>query len=88
MKGIKKIVGTAHTAAQPLEQDPHAAKLKSTLLNDIKRSAYVYRVDCGAVTPAKLKSLLQLRLYLIPSALVSRWLLHRVMPIFYCLRGL
>ncbi len=55
MKGIKKIVGTAHTAAQPLEQDPHAAKLKSTLLNDIKRSAYVYRVDCGGCNACEIE---------------------------------
>lgn len=55
MKGIKKIVGTAHTAAQPLELDPHAAKLKSTLLNDIKRSAYVYRVDCGGCNACEIE---------------------------------
>lgn len=31
----------------PVTLDESIARLKSTLLNSIKRSAYVYRVDCG-----------------------------------------
>jgi hydrogenase-4 component I len=31
----------------PLAPDEHTLALKTTLLKDIKRSAYVYRVDCG-----------------------------------------
>ena len=31
----------------PVTLDESIAKLKSTLLNNIRRSAYVYRVDCG-----------------------------------------
>ncbi|WP_299999522.1 NADH-quinone oxidoreductase subunit B family protein [uncultured Cedecea sp.] len=31
----------------PITLDESIAKLKSTLLNSIRRSAYVYRVDCG-----------------------------------------
>ena len=31
----------------PLSLDEQTANLKSTLLKDIQRSAYVYRVDCG-----------------------------------------
>jgi len=31
----------------PITLDESIAKLKSTLLKDIRRSAYVYRVDCG-----------------------------------------
>ena len=31
----------------PITVDEQIAKLKSTLLKDIRRSAYVYRVDCG-----------------------------------------
>jgi len=31
----------------PLSVDEQTAKLKQTLLKDIQRSAYVYRVDCG-----------------------------------------
>ncbi|MGL4858634.1 MAG: NADH-quinone oxidoreductase subunit B family protein [Enterobacteriaceae bacterium] len=36
-----------HHTSQPLVLEQQAAKLKQTLLKDIKRSAYVYRVDCG-----------------------------------------
>ncbi|MHA6311273.1 NADH-quinone oxidoreductase subunit B family protein [Pantoea sp. S-LA4] len=32
---------------QPITLDQSIARLKSTLLNSIRRSAYVYRVDCG-----------------------------------------
>ncbi|WP_172203592.1 MULTISPECIES: NADH-quinone oxidoreductase subunit B family protein [unclassified Niveibacterium] len=31
----------------PISESEHIAQLKQTLLGDIKRSAYVYRVDCG-----------------------------------------
>ena len=30
-----------------IHQDPHAGQLKAALLKNIKRSVYVYRVDCG-----------------------------------------
>lgn len=36
-----------HHHSQPITLDEQTAKLKSKLLKDIKRSAYVYRVDCG-----------------------------------------
>jgi len=36
-----------HAASQPIQLDESATALKQTLLRDIKRSAYVYRVDCG-----------------------------------------
>lgn len=36
-----------HHVSQPIALDPAIAQLKSKLLKDIKRSAYVYRVDCG-----------------------------------------
>ncbi|BDH47700.1 formate hydrogenlyase subunit 7 [Salmonella enterica subsp. enterica serovar Choleraesuis] len=36
-----------HHVSQPIKLDEQAATLKKTLLQDIKRSAYVYRVDCG-----------------------------------------
>ncbi|MGL5039436.1 MAG: hydrogenase, partial [Aeromonas sp.] len=47
IKGIEPVVGNAHTRAVPRVEDPEIRKLKTTLLNDIRRSAYVYRVDCG-----------------------------------------
>ena len=43
MKGIREVVGKDHTTAVPVEQDENHIKLKSVLLDDIKRSAYVYR---------------------------------------------
>lgn len=36
-----------HHASQPITLADEAARMKQTLLKDIKRSAYVYRVDCG-----------------------------------------
>lgn len=36
-----------HHRSTPIAIDPQTARLKSKLLKDIKRSAYVYRVDCG-----------------------------------------
>ncbi|PST90835.1 NADH-quinone oxidoreductase subunit B family protein [Photobacterium jeanii] len=55
MKGIKPIVGNSHTEAQPIKVDPHTAKLKETLLKDIRRSAYVYRVDCGGCNACEIE---------------------------------
>lgn len=37
----------AENGKYTIHQDPQAAQLKGTLLNDIHRSVYVYRVDCG-----------------------------------------
>lgn len=42
--GIPAIV---NGISQPITVDEQIAKLKKTLLKDIQRSAYVYRVDCG-----------------------------------------
>ena len=36
-----------HHVSQPITLDDQVKKLKQTLLKDIQRSAYVYRVDCG-----------------------------------------
>ena len=47
MKGIKPLVGNDHTQTIPVVEDTNVKKLKQTLLKEIKRSAYVYRVDCG-----------------------------------------
>ena len=43
------LIGPRDTNGQPipLTLDEQAARLKQTLLKDIRRSAYVYRVDCG-----------------------------------------
>ncbi|ELR63871.1 Formate hydrogenlyase subunit 7 [Photobacterium marinum] len=47
MKGIKQLSGTAHTQAEPIALAPDSQKLKEALIKQIRRSAYVYRVDCG-----------------------------------------
>ncbi|WJV52315.1 NADH-quinone oxidoreductase subunit B family protein [Prodigiosinella aquatilis] len=39
--------GVDHYRTTPITLDEQAIKLKKTLLKDIQRSAYVYRVDCG-----------------------------------------
>ncbi|EHM49065.1 NADH-quinone oxidoreductase subunit B family protein [Yokenella regensburgei] len=36
-----------HHVSQPITLADDVARMKQTLLKDIKRSAYVYRVDCG-----------------------------------------
>ena len=36
-----------HHVSQPITLSDQVKKLKKTLLKDIQRSAYVYRVDCG-----------------------------------------
>ncbi|WP_108649456.1 NADH-quinone oxidoreductase subunit B family protein [Dongshaea marina] len=55
MKGIKQLVGSDHTQTEPLVLDPNSAKLKGTLLKEIKRSAYVYRVDCGGCNACEIE---------------------------------
>ncbi|QIZ76238.1 NADH-quinone oxidoreductase subunit B family protein [Ferrimonas lipolytica] len=55
MKGFKPLVGDAHVAPVPVKPDPNAVKLKSTLLAEIKRSAYVYRVDCGGCNACEIE---------------------------------
>ncbi|MGL5288852.1 MAG: hydrogenase, partial [Aeromonas sp.] len=55
IKGIEPVVGNAHTRAVPRVEDPEIRKLKTTLLNDIRRSAYVYRVDCGGCNACEIE---------------------------------
>lgn len=47
MKGIKQLVGIAHTQTVPVVLAPNSQQLKDALIKQIRRSAYVYRVDCG-----------------------------------------
>lgn len=47
MTNYEYIPGQTHYVPEPVSVDAEIAALKSTLLNKIKRSAYVYRVDCG-----------------------------------------
>ena len=55
MKGIKQLVGTAHTETVPVELPPNSQKLKDALLKEIRRSAYVYRVDCGGCNACEIE---------------------------------
>ncbi len=55
MKGIKELSGKDHTTAVPVEQDENLIKMKSILAKDIKRSAYVYRVDCGGCNACEIE---------------------------------
>src|SRR6266568_5663181 len=49
MNGPDKIAlpGNSAWAPKPITESEHINKLKGTLLKDIQRSAYVYRIDCG-----------------------------------------
>ncbi|MCP4957068.1 MAG: NADH-quinone oxidoreductase subunit B family protein [Photobacterium aquimaris] len=55
MKGIKQLVGTAHTQTVPVELPPNSQKLKNALIKEIRRSAYVYRVDCGGCNACEIE---------------------------------
>lgn len=49
MKGLDNSIqpGTGSGMPTPIKQSEEFQRLKGTLLKDIQRSAYVYRVDCG-----------------------------------------
>ncbi len=55
MKGIKQLSGEQHTTAVPVEVSPQHEKLKQALIKQIKRSAYVYRVDCGGCNACEIE---------------------------------
>ena len=45
----------------PFSIDENIAKMKQTLLKDIQRSAYVYRVDCGGCNGCEIEISVPLR---------------------------
>ncbi|WP_318422092.1 NADH-quinone oxidoreductase subunit B family protein [Photobacterium leiognathi] len=55
MKGIKQLNGTAHTQTVPVPLPPNSQKLKDALIKQIRRSAYVYRVDCGGCNACEIE---------------------------------
>lgn len=69
----------------PMTVDESIASMKASLLKNIKRSAYVYRVDCGGCNGCEIEILRRFRRCLMPSVSVSKWYRRRVMPIFCCL---
>lgn len=44
--------------SQPITLDEQTQKMKQHLLQDIRRSAYVYRVDCGGCNACEIEILL------------------------------
>lgn len=44
---MSELTGVDHHRTTPISVDAQTQQLKKTLLKDIQRSAYVYRVDCG-----------------------------------------
>lgn len=55
MKGIKSIIGKKHTEAVPVPVSEEHQALKQELLKTIKRSAYVFRVDCGGCNACEIE---------------------------------
>lgn len=68
----------------PFSIDENIAKMKQTLLKDIQRSAYVYRVDCGGCNGCEIEILVPLRQHSMRNVLVLKWWLHLVTRTFYC----
>ena len=56
----------------PFSIDENIAKMKQTLLKDIQRSAYVYRVDCGGCNGWKSKFSVPLRQHSMRNVLVIK----------------
>ncbi|WP_275426396.1 NADH-quinone oxidoreductase subunit B family protein [Vibrio variabilis] len=55
MKGIKQIVSADHTQTVPVPLSKEHQALKQELAKTIKRSAYVYRVDCGGCNACEIE---------------------------------
>ena len=72
---------TQHVS-QPITLDEQTQKMKQHLLQDIRRSAYVYRVVAAAATPVKSKFLLPSHQYSTQNVLALRLFHHRVTPQF------
>lgn len=68
----------------PMTVDESIASMKASLLKKIKRSAYVYRVDCGGCNGCEIEIFATLSPL---NASGLRWCLRRAMPIFCCLPG-
>lgn len=72
----------------PMTVDESIASMKASLLKKIKRSAYVYRVDCGGCNGCEIEIFAtRFRRCSTLNASGLRWCLRRAMPIFCCLPG-
>ncbi len=67
--------------------DESIASMKASLLKKIKRSAYVYRVDCGGCNGCEIEIFATLSPLFDAERFGIRWCLRRAMPIFCCLPG-
>ena len=67
---------TQHVS-QPITLDEQTQKMKRHLLQDIRRSAYVYRVDCGGCNACEIEIF----------AAITPVFHHRVTPIFCYLQA-
>lgn len=72
---------TQHVS-QPITLDEQTQKMKRHLLQDIRRSAYVYPSIAAAATPVKSKFLPPSHQYSTQNVLALRLFHHRVTPIF------
>lgn len=72
---------TQHVS-QPITLDEQTQKMKQHLLQDIRRSAYVYRVDCGGCNACEIEILPPSHPYSTQNVLALRLFHHRVTPIF------
>jgi hypothetical protein len=71
----------------PMTVDESIASMKASLLKKIKRSAYVYRVDCGGCNGCEIEFSPPFRRCSTLNASGSKWCRRRAMPIFCCLPG-
>lgn len=69
----------------PMTVDESIASMKASLLKKIKRSAYVYRVDCGGCNGCEIEIFATLSPLFDAERFALKSFLHRVMRIFYCL---
>lgn len=72
---------TQHVS-QPITLDEQTQKIKQHLLQDIRRSAYVYRVDCGGCNACEIEILPPSHPYSTQNVLALRLFHHHVTPIF------
>lgn len=77
---------TQHVS-QPITLDEQTQKMKQHLLQDIRRSAYVYRVDCGGCNACEIEIFAAITQYSTQNVLALRLFHHRVTPIFCYLQA-
>ncbi len=69
----------------PMTVEESIASMKASLLKNIKRSAYVYRVDCGGCNGCEIEIFATLSPLFDAERFGIKWCLRRVMRTFCCL---